>query len=95
MKAERKLSSLKLISELNEIFTEFDKITESFSSERIKTIGDAYMCVSGLQTSEQSPQQNLTEIAFQMIKFLQRRNLSNDVQWELRVGIASGDSNRS
>ena len=45
-----------------------------------------------MQKSEQSPQQNLTEIAFQMIKFLKRRNLRNDVQWELRVGIASGDS---
>ena len=88
----QQISAPKLISELNEIFTEFDKITESFSSERIKTIGDAYMCVSGLQKSEQSPQQNLIEIAFQMIKFLQRRNLSNDVRWELRVGIASGDS---
>ena len=88
----QQISAPKLISELNEIFTEFDKITESFSSERIKTIGDAYMCVSGLQKSEQSPQQNLTEIAFKMIKFLKMRNLSNDVQWELRVGIASGDS---
>ena len=27
-----------------------------------------------------------------MIKFLQTRNLSNDIQWELRIGIASGDS---
>ena len=88
----QQISASKLISELNEIFTEFDKITESYSSERIKTIGDAYMCVSGLQTSEQGPQQNLTEIAMEMIKFLQTRNLSNDIQWKLRVGIASGDS---
>lgn len=88
----QQISASKLISELNEIFTEFDKITENFASERIKTIGDAYMCVSGLQNSEQSPQQNLAEIALQMIKFLQTRNLSNDIQWELRIGIASGDS---
>ncbi len=88
----QKIPASKLISELNEIFTEFDKITESFASERIKTIGDAYMCVSGLQSSEQSPQHNLTEIALQMIKFLQTRNSTNDVRWDLRVGIASGDS---
>jgi adenylate cyclase len=37
-----------LITELNDIFTVFDRITELFGCERLKTIGDAYMAVSGL-----------------------------------------------
>jgi adenylate cyclase len=37
-----------LIAELNDIFTSFDPTVEKFGCERIKTIGDAYMAVSGI-----------------------------------------------
>ena len=37
-----------LITELNDIFTSFDRIVEQFGCERIKTMGDAYMAVSGV-----------------------------------------------
>ena len=37
-----------LISELNDIFSAFDRIVELFGCERMKTIGDAYMAVAGL-----------------------------------------------
>jgi class 3 adenylate cyclase len=37
----------RMVSELNEIFGEFDRITEEFGVEKIKTIGDAYMAVAG------------------------------------------------
>src|SRR5262249_32737175 len=37
-----------LILELNEIFSTFDQITEHHYCERIKTIGDAYLAVSGM-----------------------------------------------
>ena len=38
----------KLISELNDIFSAFDRIVEMFGCERIKTMGDAYMAGAGL-----------------------------------------------
>ncbi|MGB0531978.1 MAG: adenylate/guanylate cyclase domain-containing protein, partial [Paracoccaceae bacterium] len=66
-KISQEISATKLIEELNDIFSEFDRITESHASERIKTIGDAYMCVSGLERSAQSPQRNLISIALRMI----------------------------
>ena len=91
-KISQEISATKLISELNDIFSEFDRITESHASERIKTIGDAYMCVSGLERSAQSPQRNLISIALRMIAFLENRNQQNELEWHLRLGIASGDS---
>ncbi len=91
-KISQEISATKLIEELNEIFSEFDRITESYASERIKTIGDAYMCVSGLERSAQSPQRNLISIALRMIAFLENRNQQNELEWHLRLGIASGDS---
>lgn len=91
-KISQEISATKLISELNDIFSEFDRITENHASERIKTIGDAYMCVSGLEHSSQSPQRNLISIALRMIAFLENRNQQNELEWHLRLGIASGDS---
>ena len=91
-KISQEISATKLISELNDIFSEFDRITENHASERIKTIGDAYMCVSGLEHSAQSPQRNLISIAMRMIAFLENRNQQNELEWHLRLGIASGDS---
>jgi class 3 adenylate cyclase len=91
-KISQEISATKLISELNDIFSEFDRITENHASERIKTIGDAYMCVSGLEHSAQSPQRNLISIALRMIAFLENRNQQNELKWHLRLGIASGDS---
>ena len=91
-KISQEISATKLISELNDIFSEFDRITENYASERIKTIGDAYMCVSGLEHSAQSPQRNLISIALRMIAFLENRNQQNELEWHLRLGIASGDS---
>ena len=38
----------KLISELNDIFSAFDRIVEMFGCERIKTMGNAYMAGAGL-----------------------------------------------
>ncbi len=85
-----KISPEKLISELNELFTKFDEFTEQYGSERIKTIGDAYMCVSGLKDSSVSPAQNALKIARAIIEYLKGRNSSAEIEWNIRIGIATG-----
>ena len=50
------------------------------------------MCVSGLERSARPPQRNLISIALQMIIFLENRNQQREIQWNLRLGIASGDT---
>ena len=86
-----RLSAPELISQLNVIFTRFDAIVDKHSSERIKTIGDAYMCVSGLTHSETNSANKLVDIAFEMLDYLAEHNEKFSTAWEMRIGIATGD----
>ncbi|MGO1121245.1 adenylate/guanylate cyclase domain-containing protein [Rhodovibrionaceae bacterium A322] len=79
-----------IVSELNDIFTNLDRIAEQFGCERIKTIGDAYMAVSGLPEPEPEHAYNIARVALLFLRYLEQRNKINKNTWEARVGIASG-----
>ncbi len=79
-----------IITELNDIFTAFDRIAEQFGCERIKTIGDAYMAVSGIPESTPDHAQNIAKVALLMVRYLERRNSSHAQKWNCRIGINSG-----
>ncbi len=79
-----------LVAELNDIFTSFDRIVEHFDCERIKTIGDAYMAVSGLPESNPEHASNLARVALRMCRYLTKRNAANPNRWQCRIGIGSG-----
>ncbi|MCA8929187.1 MAG: PAS domain-containing protein [Alphaproteobacteria bacterium] len=80
----------KLISELNDIFTGFDRIVEQFGCERLKTMGDAYVAVSGMPETNPDHARNIAEVALRMVRFLKRRNRTSEEQWQCRIGINSG-----
>lgn len=79
-----------LIAELNDLFTAFDRIVEMFGCERIKTIGDAYMAVSGLP--EQNPEHagNIARVALRFRRYIERRNAAHPTEWLCRIGIHTG-----
>ncbi|MEO1018670.1 MAG: adenylate/guanylate cyclase domain-containing protein [Pseudomonadota bacterium] len=79
-----------IITELNDIFTAFDRIAEQFGCERLKTIGDAYMAVSGIPEKTPEHATNIAKVALLMVRYLERRNASHTHQWECRIGINSG-----
>jgi adenylate cyclase len=79
-----------LIAELNDIFSAFDRITEHFGCERIKTMGDAYVAVSGLPDLNPDHAMNTVQSALRMRRYLERRNASHSATWSCRIGIASG-----
>jgi adenylate cyclase len=79
-----------VIAELNDIFTAFDRIAEQFGCERIKTIGDAYMAVSGIPEATPDHAHNIAKVALLMVRYLERRNRAHSHQWRCRVGINSG-----
>lgn len=79
-----------LIRELNDLFTAFDRIVEQFGCERLKTIGDAYMAVSGLPVATPDHASNIAEVAVRMRRFLETRNASHPHAWRCRIGIHSG-----
>ena len=80
-----------LIDDLNKLFSGYDEIVEAHDSERIKTIGDAYMCASGLSASSRDSTANLVAVAHAMLKFTSEFNKANGRHWQLRIGIAHGD----
>ena len=79
-----------LVSELNDMFSAFDRIVELFGCERMKTIGDAYMAVSGLPEPNEEHAQAIARVALRMRRYLQKRNESRQEPWLGRIGIHSG-----
>ena len=79
-----------LISELNDIFTGFDNIIEKYHCERIKTIGDAYLAVCGLPESNPRHADNIVNAALEIVDYMKQRNENSSHNWEVRIGIHSG-----
>jgi adenylate cyclase len=78
------------IAELNDIFSAFDRIVELYGCERLKTMGDAYMAVSGLPESNPDHAANLAKVALRMRRYIDRRNAAHPEAWRCRIGIHSG-----
>ena len=82
--------SLKEVAEtLNRIFNLFDELATEFGVEKIKTIGDAYMCVSGLPDPSADHAERMAKMALAMNRHLQL--LFPDKRIKLRIGIHCGE----
>jgi len=80
----------KVIIELNDIFTVFDRITDLFGCERIRTVGDSYMAVSGIPETTMDHAHNVARAALRMQRYIERRNAAHAEEWLCRIGINSG-----
>ena len=72
------------------LFTAFDRIVELFGCERIKTIGDAYMAVSGVPDANPDHAHNVARVALRIRRYLERRNAVHPEPWLCRIGINTG-----
>ncbi len=79
-----------LVTELNDIFTVFDRISDMFGCERIRTVGDAYMAVSGMPEPTPDHAQNIARVALRMLRYIERRNSAHPEAWQCRIGINTG-----
>jgi len=79
-----------LIDELNILFTEYDTIMENHGCERIKTIGDAYLAVSGMPVANKNHAYNMAMASIEIARFMQNRFDSRENGWELRIGLHTG-----
>ncbi len=90
----RTLKPQELVAELNDYFIAFDEIVEKFNLEKIKTIGDAYMCAGGIPTENDTHAINALEAGLAMQDFMRQRNAARKEKglevWELRIGIHIG-----
>jgi class 3 adenylate cyclase len=89
-----KLKPTLLIQELNIYFSLFDDICKKHRIERIKTIGDSYMCVSGLFVESTEELHNLLECAIQIRdKFAECKGsplIHHTKDLEIRIGVHCG-----
>ena len=88
------LTPNELVSELNEFFMGFDAIIEKYGLEKIKTIGDAYMCAGGIPTENNTHPFDVVAAGLEMQEFMHKQNIEREKQgkisWGLRVGVHTG-----
>ncbi len=84
-----------IIKELSVYFRKFDDITDDHYLEKIKTIGDAYMCVGGLPLRNKSNPIDMVLAAMEIQQFMLDYNIARKTKghpvWELRIGIHTGE----
>ena len=83
-----------LVELLDQIFCKFDSIAIKYDIEKIKTIGDAYMCVSGINNNKDKHAENLCSMALEVREYLEKSNIQREKlrmpRWDMRVGIHTG-----
>ena len=79
-----------VVSEMNDIHSAFDRIGEQFGCERIKTVGDAYISISGLPEPTEDHAAAIANAALRFVRYLSRRNEKHPHKWQCRIGLASG-----
>ena len=85
-----KMAPTDLVQTLNAAFTRFDALVDKHGCEKIKTIGDAYMVVSGLPEPRDDHAQAMVALALDMIEVAKDINASGEFPFTLRIGINSG-----
>ncbi|HMT66580.1 MAG TPA: adenylate/guanylate cyclase domain-containing protein, partial [Bacteroidales bacterium] len=82
-----------MMDELDEIFFEFDRIIRKYHVEKIRTIGDTYMCAGGI------PAKNITNPVEVVMAAVELRQFLRDFEaarrgekriWNLKIGIHTG-----
>lgn len=88
------LSPEELVAEINYCYSEFDKIITSHKLEKIKTIGDAYMCAGGLPAASNTHPIDIVSAGLAMVDFIEKNKQHRISQgkpyFELRCGIHTG-----
>jgi len=92
-----KLAAEDLVTMLHDYFTAFDHIVTRYRLEKLKTIGDSYMCVSGLPVAQRglrTPSHPVDAVlaAFEMVSAVRQRERTSqhDVRWSVRIGVHTG-----
>ena len=90
----KKVSAELLVDEIHYCFSAFDGIVQKYKIEKIKTIGDAYLCASGLPISNYTHAIDMVRAAFEMRNFMLERKkekeAKGEIPFELRIGVHTG-----
>ncbi len=83
-----------LVDKLDECFTAFDQIIAKHRLEKLKTIGDAYMCAGGIPMSNATNPIDAVNAALEIQTFMNQHQAMQLQQqqpvWNIRIGIHTG-----
>lgn len=88
------MNSSAVMDELDEILFEFEAIVDRFKIEKIKTIGDTFMCAGGIPVKNITNPVDVVMAAMEMRNFLKKFEINkrgpNQKIWDLKIGIHTG-----
>jgi class 3 adenylate cyclase len=83
-----------LVNELHDRFSRFDDIMEKYGLEKIKTIGDAYMCAGGIPNPDEKHLSKILHAAHDIMSVTEERYHEmrgrDKESWRARIGIHVG-----
>jgi class 3 adenylate cyclase len=84
-----------LVAELDRTFNQFDFICDRHHIEKLKTIGDAYMCAGGLPDKNNTHPLDICLTALEIQNFMNeigeiKKKISGKTFWKIRLGIHTG-----
>lgn len=88
MSAQR--SPEEMVTMLNDLFSQFDRLADIHLLEKIKTIGDAYMVVAGVPLAQSDHALRAAHMALGIQTTLQEFNQRHGFNWSVRIGMHSG-----
>jgi len=89
--ATEKLAAEEIVGLLHEYFTAFDRIVSRYGLEKMKTIGDSYMFVSGMPDRRPSHPVDAVLAALEMVETVRTMARPNEgIEWQMRVGLHTG-----
>ena len=90
----RQMTAQNLVADLDQYFGAFDLIIGKHGLEKIKTIGDAYLCAGGLPIPGKGTPEDVINAALEMQQYIYGLNpeklTSGDPLFEVRIGIHTG-----
>ena len=93
-KISERTSPNRLVNKLDVLFRKFDEIIEANNLEKIKTIGDAYMCAGGVPTENSTNPIDACIAAIQIQDYMSKLKFeaiaNHKDYWEIRLGINTG-----
>ena len=92
--SSRMMEPQMLVRELDNCFSYFDNLMEKHRLEKLKTIGDAYMCAGGIPIANKTHAIDCCLVALRIKDFMaqraRRRKVKKQPHWQVRIGLHTG-----
>ena len=92
-KFSQNLTPEKLVESVDFYYSKFDEIMDKYNLEKIKTLGDSYMCAGGLHHHATCHAIKMVQAAFEITEFVKeskKNNKDGQTRFDIRIGINSG-----